>query len=161
MSKNIKIDTKHATVKEIDKAIEKLKDLRDEKCAQANQKELKDVAAKFDGQWIVEEKKDDNNSCIITSSTRVIRIDKVHNISYDFMRGLRVDASVIKVFKAMTDTHGIVHNSVAIDPKLSISFYDREVKVVNFKKAQETLEEARKNMNSQMDRFLIYTPDQG
>jgi len=159
MSKNIKIDTKHATVREIDKAIDKLKDLRDEKCAQANQKELKDVAAKFDGQWIVEEKKEDG--CNITSSTRVIRIDKVYNISYDIMRGLRVDASVIKVFKTMTDNHGIVHNSVAIDPKLSISFYDREVKVVNFKKAQETLEEARKNMNSQMDNFLIYTPDQG
>lgn len=159
MSKNIKIDTKHATVREIDKAIDKLKDLRDEKCAQANQKELKDVAAKFDGQWIVEEKKEDG--CNITSSTRVIRIDKVYNISYDIMRGLRVDASVIKVFKTMTDGHGIVHNSVAIDPKLSISFYDREVKVVNFKKAQETLEEARKNMNSQMDYFLIYTADQG
>lgn len=159
MSKNIKIDAKHATVSEIDKAIDKLNDLRVEKCAKANQKELKEVAAKFDGQWIVEEKKVDSNN--LTDSTRVILIDKVYNISYELMKGLRVDASVIKVFKTMTDNHGIVHNSVAIDPKLAISFYDREVKVVNFKKAQETLEEARKNMNNQMDRFLIYTPDQG
>lgn len=159
MSKNIKIDAKHATVSEIDKAIDKLNDLRVEKCAKANQKELKEVAAKFDGQWIVEEKKVDSNN--LTDSTRVILIDKVYNISYELMKGLRVDASVIKVFKTMTDNHGIVHNSVAIDPKLAISFYDREVKVVNFKKAQETLEEARKNMNNQTDRFLIYTPDQG
>lgn len=159
MSKNIKIDAKHATVSEIDKAIDKLKDLRDEKCAKANQKELKDVAAKFDGQWIVEEKKVDSNN--LTDSTRLIRIDKVYNISYELMKGLKVDASVIKVFKTMTDNHGIVHNSVAIDPKLTVSFFDREVKVVNFKKAQETLEEARKNMNNQLDSFLIYTPDQG
>jgi len=161
MSKNIKIDAKHVTVSEIDKAIDKLKDLRDEKCAKANQKEIKDAAAKFDGQWIVEEQKDNSNSCVITSSTRVIRIDKVHSISYDFMRGLRVDASVIKVFGTMTDIHGCVINSVAIDTKSTVSFYDRDVKVVNFKKAQETLEEARKNMINQMDNFLIYTPDQG
>ena len=161
MSKNIKIDAKHATVSEIDKAIDKLKELRDEKCAKANQKELKDAAAKFDGQWIVEEQKENTNSCIITSSTRVIRIDKVHHISYEITKGLKVDASVIKIFKTMTDIHGCVINSVAIDPKITVSFYDREVKVVNFKKAQETLEEARKNMNSQMDCFLIYTPDQG
>ncbi len=77
------------------------------------------------------------------------------------MKGLKVDASVIKVFKTMVDNHGIAHNSVAIDPRLAISFYDREVKVVNFRTAQETLEEARKNMNHQMDTFLIYTPDQG
>ncbi len=83
MSKNIKIDAKHATVSEIDKAIDKLNDLRDKKCAKANQKELKDVAAKFDGQWIVEEKKEDNHNLSINSSTRIIRIDKVHNISYD------------------------------------------------------------------------------
>lgn len=159
MSKNIKIDAKHATVSEIDKAIDKLNDLRVEKCAKANQKELKEVAAKFDGQWIVEEKKADSNN--LTDSTRVIRIDKVYNISYELMKGLKVDASVIKVFKTMTDNHGIVHNSVAIDPRLAISFYDREVKVVNFKKAQETLEAARKNMNNQMDSFLIYIPDQG
>ena len=159
MSKNIKIDAKHVTVSEIDKAIDKLKDLRDEKCAKANQKELKEAAVKFDGQWIVEEKKADSNN--LTDSTRVILIDKVYNISYELMKGLKVDASVIKVFKTMTDNHGIVHNSVAIDPKLAISFYDREVKVVNFKKAQETLEEARKNMNNRMDSFLIYTPDQG
>lgn len=159
MSKNIKIDAKHATVSEIDKAIDKLKDLRDEKCAKANQKELKEVAAKFDGQWIVEEKKVDCNN--LTDSTRLIRIDKVYNISYELMKGLKVDASVIQVFKTMTDNHGIVHNSVAIDPKLTVSFFDREVKVVNFKKAQETLEEARKNMNNQMDNFIIYTPDQG
>ena len=159
MSKNIKIDAKHVTVSEIDKAIDKLNDLRVEKCAKANQKELKEIAAKFDGQWIVEEKKADSNN--LTDSTRVILIDKVYNISYELMKGLKVDASVIKVFKTMTDTHGIVHNSVAIDPKLAISFYDREVKVVNFKKAQETLEEARKNMNNRMDSFLIYTPDQG
>ena len=159
MSKNIKIDAKHVTVSEIDKAIDKLNDLRNEKCAKANQKELKEVAAKFDGQWIVEEKKADSNN--LNDSTRVIRIDKVYNISYELMKGIKVDASVIKVFKTMTDNHGIVHNSVAIDPKLAISFYDREVKVVNFKKAQETLETARKNMNSQMDSFLIYTPDQG
>lgn len=161
MSKNIKIDAKHATVSEIDKAIDKLNDLRNEKCAKSNQKELKEVAAKFDGQWIVEEKKDDNNNLTISSSTRVIRIDKVYNISYELMRGLKVDASVIKVFKTMTDNHGIVHNSVAIDPRLAISFYVREVKVVNFKTAQETLEAARKNMNNQLDDFLIYTPDQG
>ena len=159
MSKNIKIDAKHVTVSEIDKAIDKLKDLRDEKCAKANQKELKEVAAKFDGQWIVEEKKADSNN--LNDSTRVIRIDKVYNISYELMKGIKVDASVIKVFKTMTDTHGIVHNSVAIDPRLAVSFYDREVKVVNFKTAQETLEEARKNMNNRMDSFLIYTPDQG
>lgn len=159
MSKNIKIDAKHATVSEIDKAIDKLKDLRDEKCAKANQKELKEVAAKFDGQWIVEEKRVDSNN--LTASTRVIRIDKVLSISYELMKGLKVDASVIKIFKTMADNHGFVYNSVAIDPKLNISFYDREVKVVNFKKAQETLEEARKNMNNQMDNFLIYTPDQG
>ena len=159
MSKNIKIDAKHVTVSEIDKAIDKLKDLRDEKCAKANQKELKEAAVKFDGQWIVEEKKADSNN--LNDSTRIILIDKVYNISYELMKGLKVDASVIKVFKTMTDTHGIVHNSVAIDPKLAISFYDREVKVVNFKKAQETLEEARKNMNNRMDSFLIYTPDQG
>lgn len=159
MSKNIKIDAKHVTVSEIDKAIDKLNDLRNEKCAKANQKELKEVAAKFDGQWIVEEKKVDSNN--LTDSTRVIRIDKVYNISYELMKGLKVDASVIKVFKTMTDSHGIVHNSVAIDPKLAVSFFDREVKVVNFKKAQETLEEARKNMNNQLDSFLIYTPDQG
>ena len=159
MSKNIKIDAKHVTVSEIDKAIDKLKDLRDEKCAKANQKELKEVAAKFDGQWIVEEKKADSNN--LNDSTRVIRIDKVYNISYELMKGIKVDASVIKVFKTMTDTHGIVHNSVAIDPRLAVSFYDREVKVVNFKTAQETLEEARKNMNNHMDSFLIYTPDQG
>lgn len=161
MSKNIKIDAKHVTVSEIDKAIDKLNDLRNEKCAKANQKELKEVAAKFDGQWIVEEKMEDNHNLTINSSTRLIRIDKVYNISYELMKGLKVDASVIKVFKTMTDTHGIVHNSVAIDPKLAVSFYDREVKVVNFKKAQETLEEARKNMNNYMDSFLIYTPDQG
>lgn len=161
MSKNIKIDAKHATVSEIDNAIDKLKDLRDEKCAKANQKELKDAAAKFDGQWIVEEKKEDSNNLTISSSTRVIRIDKVYHISYDFMRGLRVDASVIKVFKTMTDLHGCVINSLAIDPKITNSFFDREVKVVNFKKAQEILEAARKNMNNQMDYFLIYTPDQG
>ena len=159
MSKNIKIDAKHVTVSEIDKAIDKLNDLRNEKCAKANQKELKEVAAKFDGQWIVEEKKADSNN--LNDSTRIILIDKVYNISYELMKGLKVDASVIKVFKTMTDTHGIVHNSVAIDPRLAISFYDREVKVVNFKTAQETLEEARKKMNSQMDNFLIYTPDQG
>lgn len=159
MSKNIKIDAKHVTVSEIDKAIDKLKDLRDEKCAKANQKELKEVAAKFDGQWIVEEKKVDSNN--LTDSTRVIRIDKVYNISYELMKGIKVDASVIKVFKTMTDNHGIVHNSVAIDPRLAVSFYDREVKVVNFKTAQETLENARKKMNNQMDSFLIYTPDQG
>ena len=159
MSKNIKIDAKHVTVSEIDKAIDKLNDLRNEKCAKANQKELKEAAGKFDGQWIVEEKKADSNN--LTDSTRVILIDKVYNISYELMKGLKVDASVIKVFKTMTDNHGIVHNSVAIDPKLAISFYDREVKVVNFKKAQETLEEARKNMNNRMDSFLIYTPDQG
>ena len=159
MSKNIKIDAKHVTVSEIDKAIDKLNDLRNEKCAKANQKELKEVAAKFDGQWIVEEKKADSNN--LNDSTRIILIDKVYNISYELMKGLKVDASVIKVFKTMTDTHGIVHNSVAIDPKLAISFYDREVKVVNFKKAQETLEAARKNMNNHMDSFLIYTPDQG
>ena len=159
MSKNIKIDAKHVTVSEIDKAIDKLNDLRNEKCAKANQKELKEVAAKFDGQWIVEEKKVDSNN--LTDSTRVIRLDKVYNISYELMKGLKVDASVIKVFKTMTDSHGIVHNSVAIDPKLAVSFFDREVKVVNFKKAQETLEEARKNMNNQLDSFLIYTPDQG
>lgn len=159
MSKNIKIDAKHVTVSEIDKAIDKLNDLRNEKCAKANQKELKEVAAKFDGQWIVEEKKADSNN--LNDSTRIILIDKVYNISYELMRGIKVDASVIKVFKTMTDNHGIVHNSVAIDPRLAISFYDREVKVVNFKTAQETLEEARKKMNSQMDSFLIYTPDQG
>jgi len=159
MSKNIKIDAKHATVTEIDKAIDKLKDLRDEKCAKANQKELKEVAAKFDGQWIVEEKRVDSNN--LTDSTRIIRIDKVLNISYELMKGLKVDASVIKIFKTMADTHGFVYNTVAINPKLTVSFYDREVKVVNFKKAQETLEEARKNMNNQMDSFLIYTPDQG
>ena len=159
MSKNIKIDAKHVTVSEIDKAIDKLNDLRNEKCAKANQKELKEVAAKFDGQWIVEEKKADSNN--LNDSTRVIRIDKVYNISYELMKGLKVDASVIKVFKTMTDNHGIVHNSVAIDPRLAISFYDREVKVVNFKTAQETLEDARKKMNNQMDSFLIYTPDQG
>ena len=159
MSKNIKIDAKHVTVSEIDKAIDKLNDLRNEKCAKANQKELKEIAAKFDGQWIVEEKQADSNN--LNDSTRVIRIDKVYNISYELMKGIKVDASVIKVFKTMTDTHGIVHNSVAIDPKLAISFYDREVKVVNFKKAQETLEAARKNMNNHMDSFLIYTPDQG
>lgn len=159
MSKNIKIDAKHATVSEIDKAIDKLKDLRDEKCAKANQKELKDIAAKFDGQWIVEDNKVDSNN--LSDSTRIIRIDKVYNISYEITKGLKVDATVIKVFKTMTDHHGIVHNSVAIDPKLTVSFFDRDVKVVNFKKAQETLEEARKNMNSQMDNFLIYTPDQG
>ena len=159
MSKNIKIDAKHVTVSEIDKAIDKLNDLRNEKCAKANQKELKEVAAKFDGQWIVEEKKADSNN--LNDSTRVILIDKVYNISYELMKGLKVDTSVIKVFKTMTDNHGIVHNSVAIDPKLAISFYDREVKVVNFKKAQETLEAARKNMNNHMDSFLIYTPDQG
>ena len=159
MSKNIKIDAKHVTVSEIDKAIDKLNDLRNEKCAKANQKELKEIAAKFDGQWIVEEKKADSNN--LNDSTRVIRIDKVYNISYELMKGLKVDASVIKVFKTMTDNHGIVHNSVAIDPRLAISFYDREVKVVNFKTAQETLEDARKKMNNQMDSFLIYTPDQG
>ena len=159
MSKNIKIDAKHVTVSEIDKAIDKLKDLRDEKCAKANQKELKEVAAKFDGQWIVEEKKADSNN--LNDSTRIILIDKVYNISYELMKGIKVDASVIKVFKTMTDTHGIVHNSVAIDPRLAVSFYDREVKVVNFKTAQETLEAARKNMNNHMDSFLIYTPDQG
>ena len=159
MSKNIKIDAKHVTVSEIDKAIDKLKDLRDEKCAKANQKELKEVAAKFDGQWIVEEKKADSNN--LNDSTRIILIDKVYNISYELMKGIKVDASVIKVFKTMTDTHGIVHNSVAIDPRLAVSFYDREVKVVNFKTAQETLEDARKKMNNQMDSFLIYTPDQG
>lgn len=159
MSKNIKIDAKHATVSEIDKAIDKLNDLRNEKCAKANQKELKEIAAKFDGQWIVEEKKADSNN--LNDSTRVIRIDKVYNISYELMKGIKVDASVIKVFKTMTDTHGIVHNSVAIDPRLAVSFYDREVKVVNFKTAQETLEDARKKMNNQMDSFLIYTPDQG
>ena len=159
MSKNIKIDAKHVTVSEIDKAIDKLNDLRNEKCAKANQKELKEIAAKFDGQWIVEEKKADSNN--LNDSTRVIRIDKVYNISYELMKGIKVDASVIKVFKTMTDTHGIVHNSVAIDPRLAVSFYDREVKVVNFKTAQETLEEARKNMNNRMDSFLIYTPDQG
>ena len=159
MSKNIKIDAKHVTVSEIDKAIDKLNDLRNEKCAKANQKELKEVAAKFDGQWIVEEKKADSNN--LNDSTRVIRIDKVYNISYELMKGIKVDASVIKVFKTMTDNHGIVHNSVAIDPRLAVSFYDREVKVVNFKTAQETLEDARKKMNNQMDSFLIYTPDQG
>ena len=159
MSKNIKIDAKHVTVSEIDKAIDKLNDLRNEKCAKANQKELKEVAAKFDGQWIVEEKKADSNN--LNDSTRVIRIDKVYNISYELMKGIKVDASVIKVFKTMTDNHGIVHNSVAIDPRLAVSFYDREVKVVNFKTAQETLEAARKNINNQMDSFLIYTPDQG
>ena len=159
MSKNIKIDAKHVTVSEIDKAIDKLKDLRDEKCAKANQKELKEVATKFDGQWIVEEKKADSNN--LNDSTRIILIDKVYNISYELMKGIKVDASVIKVFKTMTDTHGIVHNSVAIDPRLAVSFYDREVKVVNFKTAQETLEAARKNMNNHMDSFLIYTPDQG
>ena len=159
MSKNIKIDAKHVTVSEIDKAIDKLKDLRDEKCAKANQKELKEVAAKFDGQWIVEEKKADSNN--LNDSTRIILIDKVYNISYELMKGIKVDASVIKVFKTMTDNHGIVHNSVAIDPRLAVSFYDREVKVVNFKTAQETLEAARKNMNNHMDSFLIYTPDQG
>ena len=159
MSKNIKIDAKHVTVSEIDKAIDKLKDLRDEKCAKANQKELKEIAAKFDGQWIVEEKKADSNN--LNDSTRVILIDKVYNISYELMKGIKVDASVIKVFKTMTDNHGIVHNSVAIDPRLAVSFYDREVKVVNFKTAQETLEAARKKMNNQMDSFLIYTPDQG
>lgn len=159
MSKNIKIDAKHATVSEIDKAIDTLKDLRDEKCAKANQKELKDVAAKFDGQWIIEEKRVDSNN--LTDSTSIIRIDKVLKISYELMKGLKVDASVIKIFKTMADTHGFVYNTVAIDTKLTISFYDREVKVVNFKKAQETLEKARKNMNNQMDNFLIYTPDQG
>ena len=159
MSKNIKIDAKHVTVSEIDKAIDKLNDLRNEKCAKANQKELKEVAAKFDGQWIVEEKKADSNN--LNDSTRVIRIDKVYNISYELMKGIKVDASVIKVFKTMTDNHGIVHNSVAIDPRLAVSFYDREVKVVNFKTAQETLEAARKNINNLMDSFLIYTPDQG
>jgi sensor c-di-GMP phosphodiesterase-like protein len=159
MSKNIKIDAKHATVSEIDKAIDTLKDLRDEKCAKANQKELKDVAAKFDGQWIIEEKRVDSNN--LTDSTSIIRIDKVLKISYELMKGLKVDASVIKIFKTMDDTHGFVYNTVAIDTKLTISFYDREVKVVNFKKAQETLEKARKNMNNQMDCFLIYTPDQG
>ena len=159
MSKNIKIDAKHVTVSEIDKAIDKLNDLRNEKCAKANQKELKEVAAKFDGQWIVEEKKADSNN--LNDSTRIILIDKVYNISYELMKGIKVDASVIKVFKTMTDTHGIVHNSVAIDPRLAVSFYDREVKVVNFKTAQETLEAARKNMNNHMDSFLIYTPDQG
>lgn len=159
MSKNIKIDAKHATVSEIDNAIDKLKELRNTKCAKANQKELKEVAAKFDGQWIVEEKRVDSNN--LTDSTRVIRIDKVLKISYELMKGLKVDASVIKIFKTMADTHGFVYNTVAFDPKLTISFFDREVKVVNFKKAQETLEAARKNMNNQMDSFLIYTPDQG
>jgi len=159
MSKNIKIDTKHATVREIDNAIDKLKELRNTKCAKANQKELNDVAAKFDGQWIVEEKKADSTN--LTDSTRVIRIDKVYNISYEITKGLKVEASVIKIFRTMADNHGFIYNTVAIDPKLTISFFDREVKVVNFKKAQETLEEARKNMNSQMDCFLIYTPDQG
>ena len=86
MSKNIKIDAKHATVSEIDKAIDTLKDLRDEKCAKANQKELKDVAAKFDGQWIIEEKRVDSNN--LTDSTSIIRIDKVLKISYELMKGL-------------------------------------------------------------------------
>ena len=151
MSKNIKIDAKNASITEIRTAIETLNDLEKKKLYQEAKKERDAAAAKYDGQWIIETKKS-----AIMEETRIILLDKVCTTSYEILKGLRVDASVVKVFKTMLDSKGIRHNSVAFDPKMSVSFFDRDVKIVKFDAAKKAVEAFKKSFNTSLDQFLVF-----
>ena len=151
MSKHINIDSKNASIEEIRTAIEKLTTLEKKILYQAAKKERDATAAKYDGQWIIENKKS-----AVMEETRIILLDKVCTTSYEILKGLRVDASVVKVFKTMLDSKGIRHNSVAFDPKMSVSFFDRDVKIVKFDAAKKAVEAFKKSFNTSLDQFLVF-----
>lgn len=148
MSKNIKIDSKKATVAEIDNAIERLERLKNVKANQENMKEAEKFATKFNGKWVVEHKDD---------KRRFFRIVKITKVEYTLFDGPKLSASVDRVVvlgKSGVDLF-LTNLRLAADPSGTpvehLQFYARRVSVTANRTVKKKLDEIKTDIATQID----------
>ncbi len=148
MSKNIKIDSKNATVAEIDNAIERLEELKTVKANQENMKDVKKFATKFNGKWVVEHKDD---------KLRFLRIVKITKVEYTIFDGPKLSASVDRVVVLGKSGADLVLTNLhlAADPSGTpvehLQFYARRVSVTAYRTVKKKLDEIKADIATQID----------
>lgn len=148
MSKNIKIDSKNATVAEIENAIERLEELKTVKANQENMKVAEKFAKKFNGKWVVEHKDD---------KIRFFRIVKITKVEYTLFDGPKLSASVDRVVGLGKSgvTLVLTNLQLAADPSgapvENLQFYDRRVSVTANRTVKNKLDEIKADIATQID----------